>query len=163
MLDKGIPTLLRKERLCKPSSVTSFPHTHLCRSQFFQPYRNPIAILRCLFDSFNLKFLHGMKFKPWEPNLSWKLLNLFTSVGSSRKLTQQLRCQELALSNFFWFSFYPLLLIKSFDKICNSRLLKSHMKLKKNRPYKQWLKSQGHYLLCFSTSNSRSQFGSLAT
>ena len=26
------------------------------------------------------------------------------------------------------------------------------MKLKKNRPYNHWLKSQGHYLLCFSTS-----------
>ena len=27
------------------------------------------------------------------------------------------------------------------------------MRLKKNRPYNHWLKSQGHYLLCFSTSN----------
>ena len=35
---------------------------------------------------------------------------------------------------------------------CNSRLLRSHMRLKKNRPYNHWLKSQGHYLLCFSTS-----------
>ena len=32
---------------------------------------------------------------------------------------------------------------------CNSRLLKSHMRLKKNRPYNHWLKSQGHYLLVF--------------
>ena len=36
--------------------------------------------------------------------------------------------------------------------ICNSRLPRSHMRLKKNRPYNHWLKSQGHYLLCFSTS-----------
>ena len=36
---------------------------------------------------------------------------------------------------------------------CNIRLLQSHMRLKKNRPYNYWLKSQGHYLLCFSTSN----------
>ena len=36
---------------------------------------------------------------------------------------------------------------------CNIRLLQSHMRLKKNRPYNHWLKSQGHYLLCFSTSN----------
>ena len=28
------------------------------------------------------------------------------------------------------------------------------MRLKKNRPYKHWLKSQGHYLLCFSTSKT---------
>ena len=35
---------------------------------------------------------------------------------------------------------------------CNSRLLRSHMRLKKNRPYNHWLKSQGHYLSCFSTS-----------
>ena len=47
--------------------------------------------------------------------------------------------------------------------LCNSRLLTSYMRLKKNRPYNHWLKSQGHYLLCFSTSNGRSQFGSLAT
>ena len=37
---------------------------------------------------------------------------------------------------------------------CNSRLLRSHMKLKKNRPYNHWLTSQGHYLLCFSTSRT---------
>ena len=36
--------------------------------------------------------------------------------------------------------------------LCNSRLLRSHMSLKKNRRYNHWLKSQGHYLLCFSTS-----------
>ena len=46
---------------------------------------------------------------------------------------------------------------------CNSRLLKSHMRLKKSRPYNHWLSSQGHYLLCFSVSSGRSQFGSLAT
>ena len=39
-------------------------------------------------------------------------------------------------------------------KVCNSRLLQSHMRLKKNRPYNHWLKSQGHYLLCFSTSRT---------
>ena len=38
--------------------------------------------------------------------------------------------------------------------LCNSRLLQSHMRLKKNRPYNHWLKSQGHYLLCFSTSRT---------
>ena len=37
---------------------------------------------------------------------------------------------------------------------CNSHLLRSHMRRKKNRPYIQWLKSQGHYLLCFSTSRT---------
>ena len=31
--------------------------------------------------------------------------------------------------------------------LCNSRLLRSHMRLKKNRPYNRRLKSQGHYLL----------------
>ena len=38
-------------------------------------------------------------------------------------------------------------------KVCNIRLLQSHMRLKKNRPYNYWLRSQGHYLLCFSASN----------
>ena len=38
------------------------------------------------FDSFNLKFLHGMTFIHWEPNLSGNALNLFTSVGSSRTI-----------------------------------------------------------------------------
>ena len=28
------------------------------------------------------------------------------------------------------------------------------MRLKKNRPYNHWLKSQEHYLLCFSTSKT---------
>ena len=28
------------------------------------------------------------------------------------------------------------------------------MRLKKNKPYNHWLKSQGHYLLCFSTSRT---------
>ena len=37
---------------------------------------------------------------------------------------------------------------------CNSHLLRSHMRLKKNKPYNHWLKSQGHYLLCFSTSKT---------
>ena len=32
---------------------------------------------------------------------------------------------------------------------CNSRLLKSHMRLRKKRAYSHWLKGQGHYLLCF--------------
>ena len=39
-----------------------------------------------------------------------------------------------------------------FSIVCNSRLLRSHVRLKKNRPYNHWLRSQGHYLLCFSTS-----------
>ena len=38
--------------------------------------------------------------------------------------------------------------------LCNSRLLRSHMRLKKNRPYNHWLKSQEHYLLSFSTSKT---------
>ena len=57
-----------------------------------------------------------------------------------------------------WFLF-----LENDQECCNSRLLKSHMRLKKNRPYNHWLKSQGHYLLCFSTSDGLSQFGSLAT
>ena len=38
--------------------------------------------------------------------------------------------------------------------LCNIRLLQSHMRLKKNRPYNHWLKGQGHYLLCFPTSRT---------
>ena len=58
--------------------------------------------------------------------------------------------------------FLQLLAFRNFLNY-NSRLLKSHMRLKINRPYNHWLKSQGHYLLCFSTSSGRNQFGSLAT
>ena len=47
---------------------------------------------------------------------------------------------------------YPKMFFKAAS--CNSRLLQSHMRLKKNRPYNHWLKSQGHYLLCFSTSRT---------
>ena len=83
---ENLPALLRQERTCQPSSVTSFPHTHLCRSLIFEPYRSPIAIIICWIDSFNPKFLHGMTFNHWEANLSWNKSNLFTSVGSSRKI-----------------------------------------------------------------------------
>ena len=48
-------------------------------------------------------------------------------------------------------------------ELCNSRLLRSHMRLNKNRPYNHWLKSQGHSLVFFYLKNGRSQFGSLAT
>ena len=41
-----------------------------------------------------------------------------------------------------------------FFMLCNIRLLQSHMRLKKNRPYNHWLKGQGHHLLCFSTSRT---------
>ena len=43
---------------------------------------------------------------------------------------------------------------KPLKDICNIRLLQSHMRLKKNRPYNHWLKGQGHHLLCFSTSRT---------
>ena len=46
------------------------------------------------------------------------------------------------------------LLLNSNQNLCNIRLLQSHMRLKKNRPYNHWLKGQGHYLLCFSTSRT---------
>ena len=50
------------------------------------------------------------------------------------------------------FSFQRAYLLLSF--CCNSRLHRSHMRHKKYRPYNHWLKSQGHYLLCFSTSKT---------
>ena len=58
---------------------------------------------------------------------------------------------------------FPINRFKDNVNFCNSRLFQSHMRLKKNRPYNHCLKSQEHYLLCFSTSNGRSQFGTLAT
>ena len=48
------------------------------------------------------------------------------------------------------YSFIKIYVRKLSD--CNSRLLQSHMRFNKNRPYNHWLKSQGHYLLCFYTS-----------
>ena len=47
--------------------------------------------------------------------------------------------------------------------LCNIRLLQSHMRFKKNRPYNHWLKGQGHHLLFFYLKNGRSQFGSFVT
>ena len=112
---ENLPALLRQERPCQPSSVTSFPRTHLCRSHIFDPNRSPFTFLSCWLDSFNLKFLHGMTFNHWKPNLSWNALNLFTSVGSSRKIKSvislskigsvQFLCQKLAPPNFFGFHF----------------------------------------------------------
>ena len=89
---------------CQPSSVTSFPHTHLCRSHIFDPNRSPIAILSCWFDSFNLRISHGMTFNHWEPNLSWNALNLFTSVSSSRKIMSAISLSKIGSVQFFWIS-----------------------------------------------------------
>ena len=102
---ENLPALLRQERPCQPSSVTSFPHTHLCRSHIFDPNRSLIAILSCWFDSFNLKFLHGTTFNHWEPNISWNALNLFTSVGSSRKIKSAISLSKIDSVQFFWISF----------------------------------------------------------
>ena len=98
------PCNLRQESPCQPSSITSFPHTHFCRSLIFDPNRSPIAILSCWFDSFNLKFLHGLTFNHWEPNLSWNALNLFTSVGSSRKIKSAISLSKIGSFQFFWIS-----------------------------------------------------------
>ena len=101
---ENLPALLIQERPCQPSSVTSLPYTHLCRSHIFDPDRSPIAILRCWFDSFNLKFSHGMTFNHWEPNISWKALNLFTSLGSSRKIKSANSLSKIGSVHFFWIS-----------------------------------------------------------
>ena len=108
LLYKGVQVWMPRESACNfearktmptmPKMVTSFPQTHLCRLHIFELIRNPIAILSCWFDSSNLKFLHGMTFNHWELNLYWNALNLFTSVGSSRKI-------KSALSIFFGFHF----------------------------------------------------------
>ena len=102
---ENLPALLRQERLCQPPSVTSFPHTHLCRSHIFEPNRRPIAILSCWFDSFSLNFSHGMTFNHWEPNLFWNALNLFTSVGSSRKLKSAILLSKIGSVQFIYISF----------------------------------------------------------
>ena len=87
------------------SSVTSFPHPPLCPSQIFEPKRSPIAILSRWFDNFILKLWHGMTFNHWEPTLSWNALNLFMSVGSSRKLKSVTLLSKLGPVQFFWFCF----------------------------------------------------------
>ena len=97
---ENLPALLRHERPCQPSSVTSFPHTHLCRSHIFEPNRSPIAILSYWFDSLNLKILHGMTFNHWQPNLSWNLMNLFTSVGSCRKIKSAISLSKIGSVQF---------------------------------------------------------------
>ena len=102
---ENLTALLRQERPCQPSSVTSFPHTHLCRSHIFDPNRSLIAILNCWFDSFNLKFLHGMTFNHWEPNLSWNTLNLFMSIGLSRKVKSALLLSKIGSAQIFWILF----------------------------------------------------------
>ena len=102
----NLPALLRQERTCQPSSVTSFPHTHLCRSHNFEPNRSLIAILSCWLDSFNLHIMHGMTFNHWEPSVSWNALKLFRSHGSSRKIKSAISLSKLALSIFFVIRFY---------------------------------------------------------
>ena len=46
-----------------------------------------------------------MTFNHWEPNLSWNALNLFTSVGSSRKLKTAISPSKNGFVQFFWISF----------------------------------------------------------
>ena len=102
---ENLTALLRQEKPCQPSSGTSLPHTHLCRSHLFEPNRSPIAIVSCWFDSFKNKFLHGRKFNSWEPNLSWNALNLFTSIGLSRKVKSAILLSKIGSAQFFWISF----------------------------------------------------------
>ena len=64
-----------------------------------------MAILSCYFDSFIIKFLHGLTFNHWEPNLSWNALNLSESVGSIRTIMSAISLSKLALSIFFGFRF----------------------------------------------------------
>ena len=59
----------------------------------------------CWFDSFNFKFLNGMKFNHWEPNLSWNALNLFTSVGSRRKIKSAISLSKNGCPIFLDFNF----------------------------------------------------------
>ena len=68
---------------------------------FFETF----AILSCWFDSFDLKFLHGMILNHWEPNLSWNALNHFTSVGSGRKIKSAISLSENGCVHFFWILF----------------------------------------------------------
>ena len=61
--------------------------------------------LSCLFDSFNLKFLHGMRFNHWEPNLSWNALNFFTPLV---RVVKNQVCNFVVknwLRPIFWISF----------------------------------------------------------
>ena len=68
-----------------------------------------MAILCCSFDSLNLRFLHGMTFNHWEPNLSCTALNLLKSGGSSHKLSLQLRCPvpSISCANSIFLKFKP--------------------------------------------------------
>ena len=84
---------------------TSFPRMHLCCLHIFEPNQSPIGILSCWFDSFNLKFLYGMTFNHWKPNLSWNALKLFTSVGSSREIKSAISLSKIGSVQFFEFQF----------------------------------------------------------
>ena len=75
-----------------------------------------------------------------QPNLCSALQNESADTGTIRQLLSNNRGRATKR----W--------VPGHVDICNSRLLRSHMRLKKNRPYNHWLKSQGHYLSCFSTS-----------
>ena len=102
---ENLPAFIRQERPSQACSVMSFPHTHLCLSHIYEPNRSPIAIMTCWFDSFNRKFLHGKTFNHWEPNLSWNALNLFRSVGSTRKIKSAISLSKIDSVQFFGFHF----------------------------------------------------------
>ena len=93
------------QKLKERTGMQSLPHTHLGRSHILEPNRSPIAIVSRWFDSFKNKFLHGMTFNHWEPNLSWIALNLFTSIGSSRKVKSAILLSKIGSAQFFWISF----------------------------------------------------------
>ena len=102
---ENLLTLLRQERTCQLSSITSFPHTNLCHLHIFEPNRSSFAILSCWFDSFILELLHGMTFNHWEPNPYWNALIFFTAVGSSRKIKSAISLSKNGPVHFFGLNF----------------------------------------------------------
>ena len=83
--------------------------------------------------------------------LDWFVINVYANPNSFQATMNSLKLSIRFLPNKSKIIMTGDFNALSYDN-CNSRLLRSHMRLKKNRPYNHWLKSQGHYLSCFSTS-----------
>ena len=70
---------------------------------------------------------------------------------------------DLVFLSIFSVQFWRVSLIFQLTVDQSALVCVSTMRLNEIRHYNHWFKSQVHYVLCFSTSNGSSQFGSLAT
>ena len=91
----------RRFRSVKSIFDNNFPYMNICRSQISETNRSP-AVLSCGFDNFNLRFLQGMMFNHWEPNLFLECVESFYVLLLRLKKWVQLLNERKKRTSHLW-------------------------------------------------------------